>query len=90
MYSEYLNHFENSNNLLTELKEENDEFLEFLEKNERTPQVFNQDITSLLVSPVLRLPKYTILLKEILKYTDEDHPDYDNIKKAIDVVFILI
>lgn len=42
------------------------------------------DLQSFLVKPVQRLPKYVLLFKDLLKNTDEDHPDYKNIKYALD------
>jgi hypothetical protein len=38
------------------------------------------DLVSFLVKPVQRLPKYVLLYKDLLKHTDKDHPDYENIK----------
>lgn len=35
---------------------------------------------TLLIDPVFRLPKYVLLFKDLLKNTDEDHPDYKNTK----------
>jgi hypothetical protein len=34
------------------------------------------DIEDFLVKPIQRLPKYVLLFKDLLKNTDEDHPDY--------------
>lgn len=42
------------------------------------------DFESFIVKPIQRLPKYVLLLKDLLKHTDESHPDYLNIKKASD------
>lgn len=32
---------------------------------------------------LFRLPRYKLLLKSVLKYTQEDHVDYDNLKSAL-------
>lgn len=40
-------------------------------------------VTSLLVTPVQRIPRYELLLKEIIKHTPEGHPDLENLKKAL-------
>ena len=36
-----------------------------------------------LVKPIQRLPKYVLLLKDLLKHTNEDHPDYNNISSTL-------
>jgi hypothetical protein len=40
------------------------------------------DFESFLVKPIQRLPKYVLLLKDLLKHTDPSHPDYVNIESA--------
>lgn len=37
-----------------------------------------------MIKPVQRLPKYVLLLKELLKNTQQSHPDYQNVKKALE------
>jgi len=44
----------------------------------------HEPLTSLIVMPVQRLPKYILLLTEILKYTPEWHKDHKNLKLAIE------
>lgn len=41
------------------------------------------EIESYIIKPVQRLPKYVLLYKDLLKHTDSDHPDYDNIQKCL-------
>eukprot|EP01125_Pyxidicula_operculata_P001690 TRINITY_DN1151_c1_g4_i1.p1 TRINITY_DN1151_c1_g4~~TRINITY_DN1151_c1_g4_i1.p1 ORF type:complete len:952 (+),score=251.93 TRINITY_DN1151_c1_g4_i1:26-2881(+) len=35
-----------------------------------------------LIMPVQRVPRYTLLLKELLNHTDPSHPDYEDLKLA--------
>lgn len=37
----------------------------------------------LLIMPIQRIPRYTLLLGELLKSTQPNHPDYEDLKKAI-------
>lgn len=37
-----------------------------------------------LIKPVQRVPKYVLLLKDLLKNTSNIHCDYDNISKALE------
>jgi len=43
-------------------------------------------LDNLLIMPVQRLPRYNLLLRDLLKHTPDDHPDVDNLKKAIAVI----
>ena len=42
------------------------------------------DLESYLVKPIQRLPKYVLLIKDLFKHTDQDHPDYTSLGKAYD------
>ena len=35
-----------------------------------------------LIAPVERIPRYVLLLKDIIKKTPEDHPDYPQLVQA--------
>jgi FYVE/RhoGEF/PH domain-containing protein 5/6 len=42
-----------------------------------------QDLLSLLIQPVQRIPRYKLFLEDILKLTPENHPDYKELPKAL-------
>lgn len=42
------------------------------------------DLDALLIQPVQRIPRYNLLLADLLKNTDETHPDYRNLEKSIE------
>ncbi|CAD8156205.1 unnamed protein product [Paramecium pentaurelia] len=41
------------------------------------------DLNSFLIKPVQRLPKYALLLKDLVKHTWKSHPDYNNLVKTL-------
>jgi hypothetical protein len=43
----------------------------------------NLALDHLLIMPIQRIPRYTLLLGELLRSTEPNHPDYDDLKKAI-------
>eukprot|EP01105_Mastigella_eilhardi_P004007 TRINITY_DN152_c0_g1_i1.p1 TRINITY_DN152_c0_g1~~TRINITY_DN152_c0_g1_i1.p1 ORF type:complete len:1455 (+),score=396.79 TRINITY_DN152_c0_g1_i1:32-4366(+) len=49
-------------------------------------QGLKQSLPSLLILPVQRIPRYQLLLKEIIKYTPEGHPDLQNINESLDQI----
>ncbi|KAJ3333516.1 hypothetical protein HDU76_007282 [Blyttiomyces sp. JEL0837] len=49
-----------------------------------------RDLASFLIKPVQRICKYPLILKEIIKSTDEDHKDYAVLKEALDSIQAII
>ena len=41
------------------------------------------NLQSLLINPISRLPRYKLLLSEIIKNTEKEHFDYESLKKAL-------
>ncbi|CAD8078331.1 unnamed protein product [Paramecium sonneborni] len=40
------------------------------------------DLNSFLVKPIQRLPKYALLIKDLVKHTWKSHPDYQNLQQT--------
>jgi hypothetical protein len=57
-------------------------FNDFLAKNMENEQARGLTLFGFLIKPIQRICKYPLLLKDLLKHTDEDHPDYENLRKA--------
>ncbi|KAJ3196726.1 cytochrome c oxidase subunit 1 [Irineochytrium annulatum] len=52
----------------------------------KNPITRNLDLGSFLIKPIQRICKYPLLIKEIIKYTDEDHRDYAVLLQALDTI----
>jgi hypothetical protein len=50
---------------------------------ENTTELRQLGLHDLLIMPIQRLPRYLLLLRDLLKDTDAAHPDFNNINKAI-------
>jgi len=71
-------------------------FLSTLPRNSKLSEFFMENVTNkpelgcnltlsdLLIVPVQRIPRYPLLLKDIIKYTPQSHPDYANLNEALD------
>ena len=46
----------------------------------------NLPVESLLILPVQRLPRYELLLRDIIKFTGEDHNDFKSLNQALKAV----
>jgi len=75
LYSVYLKHLEDSMSLVTKYSEDNVSFKSHCDALE-------EPLSSMLIRPVQQIPRYVMLLKELLKYTSESHPDRKNIQHA--------
>lgn len=80
MYTQYMNGYESSLNILNSLQK-NKKFSDFLEL--KRAEMKNMGIAAYLILPVQRIPRYVLLLKELLKYTPETHPEHEPLVKAL-------
>ena len=88
----YVNNLDNATDILNKQKK-NSVFESFCQKRmeKNLPP-----LQSLLIQPIQRIPRYKLLLAEVIKNTDEDHPDMQiitgdekqpgKLPKAFDVV----
>ncbi|KAJ1504810.1 hypothetical protein HMI54_006557, partial [Coelomomyces lativittatus] len=53
---------------------------------EDSPRFKNLTIVSFLILPIQRVPRYILLLEQLLKFTSPDHPDYLGLQKCVDEV----
>merc|ERR1712137_210511 len=82
VYIEYVKNYEHALEFLRQRK--NDVALAtFLETQSKKVKGHERDnLESLLITPVQRIPRYNLLLGEILKYTSPSHPDYSDLVTA--------
>ncbi len=86
-YIVYVSNFELSTLKIRELKKrEKSRFAELVHEvfvNLGDP---TNDLASMLVTPVQRIPRYLMLVKDLLKYTSPQHPDYNNLIRAVKIM----
>ncbi|XP_049745858.1 rho guanine nucleotide exchange factor 17 isoform X1 [Elephas maximus indicus] len=75
IYSAYIDNFLNAKDAVRVAKESRPAFLKFLEQNMRENKE-KQALSDLMIKPVQRIPRYELLVKDLLKHTPKDHPDY--------------
>eukprot|EP01113_Clastostelium_recurvatum_P034608 TRINITY_DN4714_c0_g1_i4.p1 TRINITY_DN4714_c0_g1~~TRINITY_DN4714_c0_g1_i4.p1 ORF type:complete len:1170 (-),score=340.73 TRINITY_DN4714_c0_g1_i4:32-3541(-) len=80
LYAEYVNNYEQSCKVLAEVMGTEKGASVLRECKKRSSS--NLDISSMLIMPVQRLPRYELMLRELIKYTDPTHVDHDNLKNA--------
>ncbi|KAF5277365.1 hypothetical protein FQA39_LY06178 [Lamprigera yunnana] len=82
MYSDYCNSHPIATALLQELYQFNN-YCKFFEACRLMRGLIEIPLDGYLLTPVQRICKYPLQLAELLKYTKPDHPDYENIKQAL-------
>ena len=52
----------------------------------RKKEMRNLDLRSYLILPIQRIPRYSLLLSQLLKVTPKTHKDYSLLEKSIKLV----
>jgi hypothetical protein len=76
LYSLYANNFQKANQLVLEWTRRSSEFAGFREAQESRHECCGLSLPSLLIMPVQRVPRYRLLLEELLKFTPQNDPDW--------------
>jgi RhoGEF domain len=75
-YPPYVNNYVRAHKLLEGRTETNEELRVWLYKTRKNPGVNHKDLDDFLINPVQRMPRYVMLVRELLEHTWDDHPDY--------------
>ncbi|KAH9259162.1 hypothetical protein BASA81_002782 [Batrachochytrium salamandrivorans] len=88
MYDEFSSSYEFASKTLVDREKTDGKLSKFFEdqQQEYATTLKQATLLSLLITPIQRVPRYLLLLKEMQKSTLEDHPDFALIGKAIDTV----
>ncbi|KAJ1942095.1 hypothetical protein FBU59_003301, partial [Linderina macrospora] len=86
MYSLYLRNFRSGLASISQWLSENREFAEFLQTANSAPECRGLSFQSYLLLPVQRIPRYKLLLDDLLRNTPPSHVDHENIKDALKTI----
>ncbi|XP_054830464.1 rho guanine nucleotide exchange factor 17 [Eublepharis macularius] len=81
IYSAYIDNFLNAKDAVRIAKEARPAFMKFLEQSMRENKE-KQALSDLMIKPVQRIPRYELLVKDLLKHTSEEHPDHPFLVEA--------
>ncbi|XP_069671614.1 intersectin-1 isoform X3 [Periplaneta americana] len=68
---------------LQQLTEESAEFRSVVKQCQSDPRIHGMPLSSFLIKPMQRITKYPLLIKKILDYTPDNHPDWQNLQDAL-------
>jgi len=85
MYTEYVNNFDNSLKTLARCSEKS-AFEKFCQEAKTNPQSQRLDLASFLIMPVQRIPRYELLINDLLKNTRRAHKDFKPLANALEQI----
>lgn len=85
-YSAYVNHFSEISQVVHRSMEKNDAFRAWIMEQRKLPRVADKYLIDFLIMPVQRVPRYSLLLRELVKVTLPDHPDAQGLALALQKV----
>jgi hypothetical protein len=68
---------------LQQVTKESPEFLNIVKQCQSDPRINGMPLSSFLIKPMQRITKYPLLIKKILDYTPDNHPDRQNLQEAL-------
>jgi len=80
LYRTYISEYDRSVNALSDALEK-PRFQEWLERQNITH--CTPSLANILITPIQRIPRYVLLLQDLLKHMAVDHPDYHNLEQAL-------
>ena len=83
MYMPYLANFSKASDLRTQLLLESKHFHEFCGAARKHKQCENLTLMDLMQEPIQRIPRYKLLLQQLLKYTSDDSTLKESIQAAL-------
>lgn len=84
MYTNYTGGWEKAISILDEY-ESKESFNNFIQQCiAQYPNA--QPIRSYLIMPIQRIPRYRLLLEDLIKHTDKSHPDYESLSSSLNKV----
>eukprot|EP01087_Luapelamoeba_hula_P015485 TRINITY_DN4637_c0_g1_i1.p1 TRINITY_DN4637_c0_g1~~TRINITY_DN4637_c0_g1_i1.p1 ORF type:complete len:1734 (-),score=375.84 TRINITY_DN4637_c0_g1_i1:24-5225(-) len=72
MYFPYVNQYDSANERLSELLLKGGKFAAYVKEVQNRPESKSLDLASYMLTPIQRLPRYELLLKEYLKNTTDE------------------
>jgi FYVE/RhoGEF/PH domain-containing protein 3 len=82
-YTQYCNNYPNAMGLYNKKKTTHQKFGKFIES--MRPQTGNLELSSYFLLPVQRIPRYKMLLQDVVKHTWDTHPDFEKLTKGIPI-----
>ncbi|EGC30399.1 hypothetical protein DICPUDRAFT_99548 [Dictyostelium purpureum] len=86
IYSQYSRSYSEAMGVLNECKKQS-KFKSYLNKiKEQNEEIKLRGLEDYLIRPIQRIPRYSLLIKDMISHTWQTHPDYEQLKQAFDKI----
>ncbi|EPQ54101.1 hypothetical protein GLOTRDRAFT_116750 [Gloeophyllum trabeum ATCC 11539] len=85
-YETYIKHYPLSEGRHRSELRRNQEYDYFIRQASRDPKTYKRDLMDFISRPIIRLPRLKLLLEQVLKYTELDHPDQETIPLILGIL----
>jgi hypothetical protein len=82
IYSVYVKNYQNAMRLVGEYEKKNSAFGQLLSETLKSQNSKGLSLQAYLLTPVQRIPRYKLLLDDLLRNTGRNHPDRKNLESA--------
>lgn len=83
MYTEYVKNFDYAMNLINTLQNKVARFAAIINEIQKLEECAKLSLAHHMLSPIQRLPRYELLIKDYLRNLTEDNPDYEDTQSKI-------
>lgn len=80
VYATYADNYNNALEMVQAWERRSQDFYSFKLATEFRSECQSLKLESLLITPIQRIPRYRLLLQDLLRHTKETHPDYARLK----------
>ncbi|KAL6075687.1 RhoGEF domain containing protein [Balamuthia mandrillaris] len=84
VYTSYVNQYDKAIMLLAKLKAQKEDFRAYIHYLERRRECNRNNLNSFLIMPVQRIPRYVLLLRDLVSNTYVEHPDWEDLNHALE------
>uniref|UniRef100_A0A6B2L7U5 DH domain-containing protein n=1 Tax=Arcella intermedia TaxID=1963864 RepID=A0A6B2L7U5_9EUKA len=82
-YTTYVNNYETAISTIREQQKLNIHFKEFKRETEKNRKCNNHTLEDFLISVIQRIPRYVLLLQDLLKHTNPNSKDFEQLEGAV-------
>ncbi|XP_034240310.1 FYVE, RhoGEF and PH domain-containing protein 4-like isoform X2 [Thrips palmi] len=86
LYTEYVKNFDSAMSLINMMQMKNSRFAAIMHEIHQMPECGNLTLTHHMLSPIQRIPRYELLLKDYLKKLSDDSNDRTDTERALHLV----
>ncbi|KAL0485888.1 guanine nucleotide exchange factor [Acrasis kona] len=86
-YTVYCSNYDKALDTIERTKSRSSKFKNFMKEAQKDPRSSSHPLNSLMITPAQRLPRYKLLLEDLLKHTNDEHFEKDVLQDVVALIF---